>query len=119
MIKNHILGVRLMLELNYDGNKILVTLGATSAELKEIWQEAGQETGACTFNVVRNYLDLCGVPYTESGVKYNQAAKLNLHYIQCCDVLVISNVEIHEDGEQLELVASSELEEIILELGGV
>ncbi len=104
-----------MLELKYNGSKITATLNGVTSEIKE----HGTETGDWTLNVVRNFLDSFGVTYTESGVVYNEDAEQHLHYIDFDGLTALSKVAIDEDGEQLELVSSPELEAILKSLGAL
>lgn len=101
-----------MLELAYEGSKITATFGATTATITE----PRRETGDWTFNIVRNFLDSFGVTY-RNVVVHNQDKEQSLHYIDFDGLTVLSSVPIDEDGEQLDLVSSPELETILKALG--
>ena len=70
-----------MLELHYDGTKIIATLDGVSIEIKEL----RRDTGDWTLNVVKNHFDAFGVEYTESGVLYNKGATLDLYVMPDLD----------------------------------
>lgn len=104
-----------MLELKYDGTTITATLDGTTAIIKE----EGRHTGDGTLSVVKNYLASFGVTYRESGVIYSKNQPQSLHYIDFDGLTVLSSVPIDEDGEQLDLVSSPELETILKALGAL